>query len=102
MKQNIILIVLFLLLPACNRSAPQVDREVESTHRIDGPKHFDFEVLLAKIKNCNDKELAYFYRHWKDIHKQLEDASNEGLLADLPLNQQTELWDALSLSLIHI
>ena len=96
MKQNTILIVLLLLFLGCDRGAPHIDHQVDSSLRVHGHKQLDFKMLLDKIQNCNDQELTYFKSHWNEIHEQLKDAANDGLLADLPMNQQEELWYALA------
>ena len=96
MNQRIILLALLPLMAACDRSVPQMDRGADSVIQVVGHETFNFELLLTKIKNCNERELTYFNRHWNEIHKQLKRSADEDLLSDLPLNQQEELWDALA------
>ena len=91
MDRRIICLCVLMLLPGCKRAA-----KVESTTRVESRTAIDFEQLLLKIKNCNEQELGYFDRNWAEIHMQLEYAADNQLLVELPLNQQEELWDALS------
>lgn len=96
MNPRLLYLGLVLLVPACNRTAAQIDQPAKASAQPKTRQEFDFVQLLGKIKNCNEKELSYFDRNWDGIHEQLKSATANSDLADLPLKQQEELWDALA------
>ena len=114
MKQSVLLICLVLSLPACNSSEPrvakpaksspsrhvssslQVNEPAEVATRVEAITEIDFPNLLVRVTNCNDREMDYFNKHWEGIHGGLKRAARTGRLAELPLNQQEELWNALA------
>jgi hypothetical protein len=96
MNSRLICLAILLILPACNRLVDQPKRKVESSPQAETREGIDFDDLLTKIKNCNEQELDYFNQHWNEIYKQLKHAADNAILADLPMSQQEELWNALS------
>ena len=100
MKYRLIFIALVVAFPACNKPAARnepaepVNQLVSS--QTENRQPLDFDQLLLEIKNCNEKDLAYFHQHWDKIHTNLKLAVENRELIGLQMTQQEELWDALS------
>jgi len=104
MKLCLFIVAVLLTVPACtgfvsNETPTEPENPaVTSTlkTKVDQPiKPIDFARLLQELNNCNEKELAYFDQHWDDIHAKLKQSAASGALAELPIDQQEELWTAL-------
>ena len=99
MNHRLIFIAILVAIFGCNRPAVHVDtgeQPIATSSQDTVHVRTDFANLLGEIKNCNEKELAYFDQYWGAIHAKLKRAAENGELSGLPLGQQEELWDALS------
>ena len=102
MNSQLIIIALILAILGCNKPVAHtgptepVDLPVVTSPESEAHNPIDFDQILLQIKNCNEKELAYFYRHWDEIRDTLKHADDDGTLANLPISEQEELWDELS------